>query len=121
MGEKPKKERKERIIKVRFTEKEYQDVVNLTKLEGKNISDTIRKCISTYEKRYFWQSFVATNLAKSMDKTMAKSEKSFGQMAILWPQVQKPTFLAKVLATDKRLKQGIFGRFGQNLPPFIYM
>lgn len=54
MEKKTKKERKERIIKVRFTEKEYQDVINLTKLEGKNISDTIRKCISTYEKRYFW-------------------------------------------------------------------
>ena len=52
----------------------------------------------------FFLVFVDTNLAKSMDKTMAKSEKSFGQMAILWPQVQKPTFLAKTLAIDKRLK-----------------
>lgn len=51
---KERKERKERIIKVRCTEEEYQEVINLTKLEGKNISDTIRKCISTYQKRYYF-------------------------------------------------------------------
>lgn len=54
MEKKTKKERKERIIKVRCTEEEYQEVINLTKLEGKNISDTIRKCISTYQKRYYF-------------------------------------------------------------------
>lgn len=54
MGEKPKKERKDKVIKVRFSEKEYKDLMNLTKLEGKNLSDFVRYCISEYEKRYFW-------------------------------------------------------------------